>query len=386
MRIGGYCWVVLIGLVLSDCKGASTSPNSGRGTQPQEYGTLLPQPACDLRFHAQQDPQQMRWRGADNGQTAKLSNGKVVWIFSDTWVGFLQGTKRYNARIIRNSVAIQEQARCDTPVQFFWRTTATQQPESFFVPNQGEKEGFFWPHSLYVYHDQLLVMHQWLKVNPKPQNIFEGAIPLGNVLTVVENPTDSPEQWRYTQHHFADAGKPVINYSLQMFEDPTVPGFLLLLGSEEKGGGRTAISLHRFRWNKQTKLVDGIQTYQSDGTWGTGLTSSRQILWKGASQSHIFFDHKHKRYVGLYARGWEGIWLRTSPQLTKTWSQETLLFRFPELARSPHVFCGTLGVHPVMQSPENTVLLTYICNSTDFWAMAADITLYVPKFLRLTWK
>lgn len=49
------------------------------------------------------------WRGADGAATVELSAGKILWLFSDTFIDQDGTGKRSNAKnMIRNSIAIQD--------------------------------------------------------------------------------------------------------------------------------------------------------------------------------------------------------------------------------------------------------------------------------------
>ena len=47
------------------------------------------------------------WIGADGSYSVPLSKDTTLWLFSDTFVGEIRGGKRVKARMINNSVAIQ---------------------------------------------------------------------------------------------------------------------------------------------------------------------------------------------------------------------------------------------------------------------------------------
>ena len=48
------------------------------------------------------------WRGADGAASIDLENGNALWLFSDTFIDTQATGKRINAKMINNSIAIQE--------------------------------------------------------------------------------------------------------------------------------------------------------------------------------------------------------------------------------------------------------------------------------------
>lgn len=59
-------------------------------------------PEADKLFHA--DP---RWLGGDGAFSTDLGNGRVLWMFGDSFVAPKAGATRGQSAFIRNSVAIQ---------------------------------------------------------------------------------------------------------------------------------------------------------------------------------------------------------------------------------------------------------------------------------------
>ena len=48
------------------------------------------------------------WVGGDGAFSVPLSDKRVLWLFSDTWVGSVRDGKRKAARMVNNSVGVQE--------------------------------------------------------------------------------------------------------------------------------------------------------------------------------------------------------------------------------------------------------------------------------------
>ena len=72
------------------------------------------------------------WRGADGASSVDLGNGKILWLFSDSFICSDSTRSRKKSSIIRNSIAIQEGYDLKpAPVRFYWDKTK-KSPQSFF--------------------------------------------------------------------------------------------------------------------------------------------------------------------------------------------------------------------------------------------------------------
>lgn len=91
-------------------------------------------PAADRLFH--QDP---RWLGADAAFSVDLGDDRVLWLFGDTFVATSERCLRSEARMVRNSIALQHgRDPSRATIEFGWGDG----PGSWFS-DQGER--WFWP-------------------------------------------------------------------------------------------------------------------------------------------------------------------------------------------------------------------------------------------------
>jgi hypothetical protein len=91
------------------------------------------------------------------------------------------------------------------------------------------------------------------------------------------------------------------------------------------------------------------------------------------------------KYVALYTeKGFSrNIVVRFAPEPWGSWSEPTTIYACPEVDRSADVFCYAAKGHPDLALAPDELIVTYIANSFDFEKMAADATLYRPRFLRV---
>jgi hypothetical protein len=76
-----------------------------------------PWPQADALFHS--DP---KWLGSDDAYSIDLGNGKVLWLFGDTFIATSDKNIRNESIMIRNSIGIQngyDPSR--SSIKFYWR-------------------------------------------------------------------------------------------------------------------------------------------------------------------------------------------------------------------------------------------------------------------------
>jgi hypothetical protein len=78
----------------------------------------------------------------------------------------------------------------------------------------------------------------------------------------------------------------------------------------------------------------------------------------------------------------KNILMRFSPTPVGPWSNTYKVYECPEVQWHKTYFCYAAKAHPEI-SGENELIVTYVCNSTDFWKMAADARIYRPRFVKI---
>ena len=83
------------------------------------------------------------WIGADGNYSVRLAPDKILWLFSDTWIGDVVDGKRVHPRMINNSFGIQRGTNPATAsVDFFYGQDKEGKAEAFIKPENGR--GYFW--------------------------------------------------------------------------------------------------------------------------------------------------------------------------------------------------------------------------------------------------
>ena len=103
-----------------------------------------------------------------------------------------------------------------------------------------------------------------------------------------------------------------------------------------------------------------------------------------ASDGSVSYLPELRRYVLVYTEDGLSprILARTSKSPEGPWSPPTDVYRCPEGA-DKGVFCYQARNHPEL-AHGNELVIGYCTNSLDFWQVARDAKLYVPRFVRVS--
>ena len=148
-------------------------------------------PEADQLFRS--DP---RWLGGDGAFSVDLGNGRVLWLFGDSFVASEPGRRRSESHMPRNTLAIQtgyDPSRAS--MKFYWRTRRGQ-PESFF---REQGENWLWPMHGVKLGDHLLLFYNIISPDKTPKSLgFRG---VGWTAFLVSNLAQDPLHWVIRRIH-----------------------------------------------------------------------------------------------------------------------------------------------------------------------------------------
>ncbi|MEZ4826272.1 MAG: hypothetical protein R3C61_08255 [Bacteroidia bacterium] len=137
------------------------------------------------------------WRGADGASSIDLGNGKILWLFSDSFIASDSSGSRKNAVLIRNSIAVQDGYDLPTAIiRFFWNRKGGN-PRAFF--HQPGKYWFWTGHGMRI-NDRVLVF--LMKVRSTETGLGFEVFDWATVL--IQNPDDDPATWELRYHKGAE--------------------------------------------------------------------------------------------------------------------------------------------------------------------------------------
>jgi hypothetical protein len=334
-----------------------------------------PAPAVDAVAWPEADPlfrQDPHWVGADGAYSVALGDGRVVWLFGDTFVATDGSGQRAGSTMVHNTLAIQHGVDPSSAVfEPHWSPADGAPPASFFADASADE--WFWPGQAALVGDRLLVFlvdvrrssgglgfenHGW------DARLIDPSQPIDSWAAA---PSLAPPQndWSIvvgTGGAQVD-GDQLVTYGTQ---EPTHDLFLV-------------------RWPVESVLRGDL----SEPSWWDGaqwtpqaqLSSPARVIASSATELSV--SRVGARLVEVETQGFGSAVLvvRGAADFVGPWSAAATVFRPPESDR-PNVLVYAGKAHPELAGAD--LVATYASNSTDFSTLVADTTLYFPRFVRLT--
>ena len=315
----------------------------------------------DAAFH--QDP---RWLGGDGAYTIDLADGRVLWLFGDSFIATSDAHVRTEATMVRNSVAVMDGADLATAAMTFaWRDSSV--PASFF-PEAGDH--WFWPaDGVRVPGGSLTIFLNEQMATPGQGLGFAAA---GYRAMRVVDPSGPPATW--TLEPVATVPAP---------QDPSasiacsaVDGdhLVALVTDSDAHHGRLA------RWPLDAADLTAPEWWDGD-RWRAQSALTRPpaiVIDDGASECSLHLDGGHWLYIASQGFGATTIVVRDALSIEGPWSAPGTIFTPPE-SSAPDAFVYAGKAHPMLTG--KGLLITYADNSFTFGDLldpARAATLYWP--------
>jgi hypothetical protein len=340
------------------------------------FGPATPDPTLNALFERKDG-----WIGADGAYSVDLADGRRLWLFSDTWVGQATAGKRSNATIINNSVGVQ---KGKGEIRFSIGRNADKKPSAIFTPPDGT--GWYWLQAgVYVNKKLFVFLSQIEKTGDG--GVF-GFRPIGQSLGVITNPDDDPTSWRceYLKLPCTIFGSErQLTFGAAIVNDPD---YVYVFGTDENlrpASRERFLIVARVR-PTQIHEFSAWRFYDSDG-WGTDFRASKRMIKGMASEGSVSYLPDVRQYVLVYTDHGlsDRILARTAAAPTGPWSASIEIYRCPEPGRDKKIFCYAAKAHPSLANG-NELVISYVANSFDFWQVAADASIYLPKFIRAKYR
>jgi hypothetical protein len=349
------------------------------GARPSlSFGEAEPYPAMNALFELNQG-----WIGADGAHSVDLSSRRL-WLFSDTWVGQVRAGKRCDAVIVNNSVGLQEGTGATSKMRFAVRRNADKKAAALFTPSDGR--GWFWLQAGAYVDNHLYVFLSQVEKTDKPGPF--GFRQIGQSLGVVPNPDDDPTSWRCEQLKLPCtifSPERELTFGAAVLRDRD---YLYIYGTDEavKPTQRDRYLIVARVGLAHIKDFTAWRFYDGAG-WSADFNTSKRMVSGMASEGSVSYLPDVKQYVLVYTDGGlsERILARTAPGPTGPWSAPAVLYRCPEAGRDKRIFCYGAKAHPTL-ARGNELVVSYVANSFDFWQVAADATIYLPRFILVKYR
>lgn len=352
------------------------------------------------------------WTGGDCAGTVPLPGDRVLWLFGDSWIGPVEGGRHADgSRLVNNAIAVHSIRSDGMPpkrddIEFVWGGVSRDgTPSAWVVPYDtargeggSEKNLRYWPtgggivvakpgggQRLYVF---------LMRVRDKNESDgvwnFEGC---GSAIVSVENPKDGPSKWRLTQTtltrlpHKLPVGARRIAWGLAALPDDTVNSSkseILIYGIDTIDGLNKKLLLAKAPGD----LAEDFQEWRFwDGkNWARDEGDAAPIAEKVMDELtvHRLGDRRDSPLTMVYSKPIldDHIVLRTAPKPWGPWSAPRQIYRCPEPSTDKRLMAYSAKAHPEL-SRDGSLLITYCVNSTDFFHMAGNTTIYRPRFIEV---
>jgi len=305
-----------------------------------------------------------------------LDGDRVLWLFGDSFIAASAqrpATSRRGAAFVRNSVAVQR-GRDPTraALRFHWRTNADGSPASFF-PEHGDC--WRWPgHGLLL--DSTLTLFLMHVCPDAAQSGGLGFRVAGWTAVRVENASDEPSSWQLTPLATPETGALAAVGAAVLLHGEHVYAYAVRDGSDH------AVLL--LRWTR-TEFAGGNlmrPEYFAGVERGFGTGPPAVVIEAGATELSVS-AWPSGGYGAVYSRGFgpAPIAVRWATELSGPFGPAQDVY-VPEEARRSGVLVYAGRAHPELTGAD--VVLTYASNTLDANALLDDLSLYFPRFVRLT--
>ena len=321
-----------------------------------------PWPDADGLFHVDS-----RWIGGDGAFSVDLGDGRVLWLFGDSFIASSEKRVRSEAKMVRNSVAIQsgyDPSRAF--MQFFWREQEGE-PLSFH-PEDGAR--WFWPAHGVRLEDVLLLFFERVQSPAGDPHGFEGA---GWSASLVSSPDLEPNDWQ-----LEPALLPATDGDIQLGEAVVRVGELLYVYASRGSEHQTLLA----RYPVSAAHAGDL----SRPEWWTGSGWSADgapvaVLGLGSPELSVHYDARLEKYVMVDTQGYGPTTLavRFADAPEGPWSSPTDILRPPEsFDRDAFDYAGK--AHPELTGAD--LVMTYVPSTFDDPPVELESRYYYPRFAR----
>jgi hypothetical protein len=362
--------IIAIVVTISSCTTASVDDSSPEPPS-SDLIQVEPWPEADALFRT--DP---RWLGSDDAYSVDLGDGRVLWLFGDSFIATSRMNHRIQSEMIRNSVAIQSGYDPSTAaMEFYWRTQDGE-PRSFFPE---EDDIWFWPGHGIVLGDNLLIFLMAIRSSSEGLG-FESA---GWRAVSVVNFEQAPSEWH-----------------LRWLETPENPFGLVVSGSVVKLGEYICAfcvqepdhTIHLVRW----PVAQAMNKDLSQPQWWAGeevgwviqqdlLQGPQPLFSEGQNEFTVHYEPLLNQFLEIQTVGFgkADLGYRLADAPTGKWSSIERFYR-PEEYQISKVMIYAAKAHPHLTGAD--LVLTYATNSLSFARLVASDNLYYPRFLRASFE
>ena len=344
------------------------------------------------------------WTGADGINTADLMDGRILWLFGDTWIGDIQqGRHAPNSELVNNTLAVHEKPKAGywmppdlQAVRFYWGRTG-QKNLAWIRPDSGNGSGWYWPagNGLMVkdaFDKFRLVFFMSQLARSPDSNEMWAFYRSGNALVIVDNPDQAVPCWHIQKVSVSlnrsRGGK--IGWGATLLSVPapeqTQGDYLYIYGIDESDIGNKKLILARSPAGR-VEDTDVWQAYHGNGAWGSFASECFPIAEHLATELSIepVVIGKTRWYVMVHSEDGFGsrILIRMAQHPEGPWSKSFPIYEVEDIRKDKALFTYAAKSHACISRP-GELLISYVINAIDFEMIRHNADLYRPRFVRIS--
>jgi hypothetical protein len=322
-------------------------------------------PQADKLFHS--DP---RWLGGDAAFSTDLGNGRVLWMFGDSFVARKDGATRRESAFVRNSIGVETGYDPSSARIQFYTSKLHGNPNDFVRSDAGT---WLWPLHGIRLGNRLVLFYMRMTSDPDENSL--GFRSVGWDAFLVDNPDEEPSQWKLRRLHGSESSGRMLYGMALLREGDYVYSFV---------SDNVAINAYLLRWPIAALAAGRL----SSPMWWCGVKegwcsalAQRQIVIRDAGTEFSVQRGAGGQFIEVKSQGFGAskIAYRTAPRLEGPWSGPRDLYHPPE-SHHPQAFVYGAKGHPELTGGD--LIITYTANSSDE-RLASDMSIYFPRFVRV---
>ena len=416
-------WIIAtVAVVFSAAMSLAQQSGGGAKSNPTQY-PATPDAVWDAAF-----ARTSGWTGADCAGTVDLGDGRVFWLFGDSWIGdVVDGRHKPGSQMVNNSIAIQSltgkpsELPAKSEIRFYWGGDA-KSPRAWIIPSAakvagGERQsdpkstrGWYWASGGGAVvpgpggRPRLVVFLFHIGKQQGKEGVW-AFNSLGSAMAVVDNVADAVEKWQVQQFDIpfavntdavgANAKLREISWGVaacryRPAEDPAHEQ-LYIYGIRNESPLNRQVILARANVDSPSRF-DAWQFYAGRGKWSAALADCQPIAEHVTNELSIeelagTMPNRVPAWIMVHSEPPLGrkIFVRTASRPEGPWSDAKAVYSVPDVDRNPAYFAYAAKGHLALSGPDE-LLITYLVNAHDFSAMVKDASIYRPRFIRVPLK
>jgi hypothetical protein len=314
------------------------------------------------------------WLGADDAYSIDLKDGRVLWLFGDSFIATNDNRLRSESSVVRNTIGIQTgYDPSKATMEFYWRGSQLQ-PEAFFPE---KSDTWHWPGHGIRLDSKLLVFLMVIRSADNELG-FDAIGWRGVIISDLQSP---PSHWK-----------------VLWLEEPS-HNFGVLVGSGSVlrrenyiyafGYQPATRDIHAVRWHLSDVVLGNLDRPQwwagSDNGWKVASQldgPSVPVIAEGQSEFSIHYEPEIDQFLEIQTVGFGPAWIgmRWAKTLTGPW-RPLNRFYLPEEHRMTDIMIYAAKAHPYLNG--DGLVLTYVTNSFKFDNVVQNDRIYYPRFLTM---